>query len=163
MNAPLPKQKPGKSRQDYATPKDFLAAIEKRFGIIRTDLAASAENAVCEVYFDKGRDSLQQDWQLLKGVAYCNPEFADLDPWAMKTITAKHRRGLTLLLTPASTGADWFQNVLVPHAYILDLSPRLCFDGKNPYPKDCTLSVVGFGLVGRAGWRWKENERKTRR
>lgn len=151
----MPVQKPGRSYQCYGTPPAFLDAIVRKFGVIRTDLAASAENAVAPDYFDEQRDSLQQDWASLRGVAFCNPPFADIEPWAKKLIETRNRRGLTLLLVPASTGADWFQRHLVPNTYVLDLAPRLSFDGKAPYPKDLVLACAGFGMVGRACWRWK--------
>ncbi len=151
----MPAQKPGKSRQDFGTPKDFLAAVERRFGIIRTDLAASTENAVCPVYFDKQQNSLIQDWNALRGVSWCNPEFADIFPWAEKLAAAKARRGWTLMLLPAGSGSLWFQEQLVPNTMILDLAPRLSFDGKAPYPKDLILACAGWSMTGRDFWRWK--------
>lgn len=39
------------SKQDYATPADFMAAIEQRFGPVQFDLAAHAGNAKHERYF----------------------------------------------------------------------------------------------------------------
>lgn len=39
------------SRQDYGTPKEFLQAVEQRFGRIAFDLAAHAANAKHERYF----------------------------------------------------------------------------------------------------------------
>jgi phage N-6-adenine-methyltransferase len=151
----MPAQKPGKSRQDFGTPKDFLEAVTRRFGLIRTDLAASAANAVAPVHFDEQQNSLVQDWTALRGVAWCNPPFADIGPWAEKLVTARERRGWTLMLLPAGTGSLWFQNTLVPSTLVLDLAPRLCFDGKNSYPKDLILACAGFQVSGRGFWRWK--------
>jgi phage N-6-adenine-methyltransferase len=150
-----PRQKPGRSKQDYATPKDFLAAVERRFGVIRTDLAAGAENAVAPVHFDEQQNSLIQDWDVLKGVAFCNPPFADLAPWAEKCSSVRDRRAWTLLLTPAAVGSEWMADHVLGKALLLFLSPRLCFDGKNAYPKDLTLAAFGFGVVGMGRWRWK--------
>ena len=42
----VPIQKPGRSRQDYGTPPEFLAAVVARFGPLAFDLAASRDNAV---------------------------------------------------------------------------------------------------------------------
>lgn len=39
------------SKQDYQTPREFIAAVEKRFGKIQFDLAAVAANAQHERYF----------------------------------------------------------------------------------------------------------------
>lgn len=43
----MPAQKPGKSKQDYGTPKDFIDAVAARFGPLVVDLAAHAGNAKC--------------------------------------------------------------------------------------------------------------------
>lgn len=151
----LPIQKPGKSFQAYATPKDFLTAVERRFGVIRTDLAASAENAVAPVHFYEQQNSLVQDWSALKGVSFCNPPYADLAPWAEKLLTVRDRRGWTLLLTPAAVGSEWIAQHALDKLLVLLLAPRLCFDGKNPYPKDLVLICAGFSVRGIDRWRWK--------
>lgn len=151
----MPAQKPGKSFQAYATPKDFLAAVERRFGVVRTDLAASSDNAVAPEYFNELQNSLVQDWTALKGVAFCNPPFADLAPWAEKLSTVRDRRAWTLLLTPAAVGSEWVADHVLDKALMLLLAPRLCFDGKNPYPKDLILICAGFGVRGIDRWRWK--------
>jgi hypothetical protein len=66
------------------------------------------------------------------------------------------QRGARILfLTPASVGANWFQQYVVPFAHVIELSPRMSFDGKNPFPKDLVLSVYMHGLTGRSHWRWK--------
>jgi hypothetical protein len=49
--AKMPRQKPTESKQDYGTPKDFLKAVEERFGVITFDLAAHKGNNVCPNYF----------------------------------------------------------------------------------------------------------------
>jgi phage N-6-adenine-methyltransferase len=151
----MPLQKPGRSKQDYGTPKDFLAAVARRFGYIRTDLAASAENAVADTHFDVQQNSLVQDWSVLKGVSWCNPPFADIGPWAEKCATVRDRRGWTLLLTPAAVGSEWVAEHVLGKSLMLLLAPRLCFDGKNPYPKDLILICAGFGVTGIDRWRWK--------
>jgi hypothetical protein len=42
-----PIQKPGRSKQDYETPPDLIAAIEARWGKLTVDLAACADNTKC--------------------------------------------------------------------------------------------------------------------
>lgn len=80
----------GNSFQAYRTPRDFVEAVEGRFGDIDFDLAASPENTLVEGGF-----------------------------------------------------------------YVLDLAPRLSFDGKNSFPKDLCLTVFMCGLTGRGFWRWR--------
>lgn len=150
-----PAQKPGKSKQDYGTPRIFLDAVEKRFGVIRHDLAASAENAVCADYFDEARNSLVQDWSVLRGTLWLNPPFGDIGPWAKKLASVRHRRGWTCMLVPASIGTEWYSQHAHDQVVVLGLSPRIKFVGAaDAYPKDLALMVAGFGMRGFDTWRW---------
>jgi phage N-6-adenine-methyltransferase len=160
----MPVQKPGKSVQEVETPADLMAAVEKRFGRMDFDLAANAENAKAEKFFHPGHDSLKQDWSKLNGNLWLNPPYGDIGPWAAKC--AELNLGMfgdsrIFMLTPASTGADWFQDHVCGNASILALSPRITFRGHvSPYPKDCCLSV--FGAIPSFGiWRWNGKPRRA--
>lgn len=146
-----------RSRQDYQTPDDFMLAVRNRFGAPEWDLAASAENAKAPNYITKEGDSLSSDWLALTGgaLSFLNPEFGNIAPWAEKCARSMQRGCRILFLTPASPGANWFQEWVVPFSHVLELSPRMSFDGKNPFPKDTCLSVYCWGLTGRSHWRWK--------
>ena len=154
-----PTQKPGRSKQDYGTPWEFVRAVEARFGPIVCDLAASAENTKGPTFYDQQRDTLTVDWSVEHptGNLWLNPEFADLDPYAAKcALESTKRQGLILLLTPASIGANWFARHVNGRAMVLGISPRLQFEGTTaPYPKDLMLSVFGMGFNGFDCWRWK--------
>jgi phage N-6-adenine-methyltransferase len=153
--AKMPAQKPGKSKQDYATPRPFLDAVEARFGRINFDLAASAHNKAVDAYFDERKDSLQQTWCRLPGLLWLNPPFGNIDPWAEKCAAEMRKGARIAFLTPASVGANWFQAHVVPSAHVLELSPRLSFDGEHPFPKDLVLAIFYAGLTGRSPWRWR--------
>jgi phage N-6-adenine-methyltransferase len=150
-----PSMNKGASKQDYATPREFLDAVEKRFGTIRHDLAASGENKACEDYFDEHRDSLEQDWAALTGVLWLNPPFGNVAPWAKKCADSASPRTRILLLVPASVGTEWYAEHVHHDAMVYALRPRICFDGKNPFPKDLILAAYGFGVRGFDLWRWK--------
>lgn len=154
-----PAQKPGRSKQDYGTPLEFIRAVESRFGRIVCDLAAHAGNAKCQTFIGVEENTFSVDWaaRFPTGTLWFNPEFADLDPCAEKCAAESDRRhGLILLLTPASIGSGWFARHVNRKAMVLGLSPRLTFEGTNaPYPKDLMLSVFGMGLNGFDTWRWK--------
>jgi phage N-6-adenine-methyltransferase len=151
----MPAQKPGMSVQTYATPTDFMAAVELRFGEVEFDLAASSENAKAFRFFHEGHDSLKQDWTKLRGNLWLNPPFRDISPWAEKcSVSHLHELRQILFLTPASVGANWFRDHVHKKALVLALAPRLSFDGKNPYPKDCILSIYGV-TPGFDVWTWK--------
>lgn len=150
-----PSVRRGKSRQDYQTPRELLDAVEARFGVLRHDLAAAAHNAVCENFYDEHRSAFEHDWQALAGNLWCNPPFDDIAPWAKKAAESASSRTRILLLTPASVGSNWFAQHVHPHAAVFALSPRVSFDGENPYPKDLILSVYGLGVTGFSVWRWR--------
>ncbi len=150
-----------KSEQDVGTPRNFIDAVERRFGSIVFDLAASSENTKAQfTYFSPDDDSLSQDWARIgNGVLWLNPPFSNIAPWAAKcaaTSPLLNPRAKILLLVPASVGAKWFAEHVHQKAYVLALQGRLTFDGSTaPYPKDLVLAVYGCGLVGFDVWKWR--------
>lgn len=157
----MPAQKPGLSKQDYATPREFINAVEDRFGKLRFDLAAHKRNTRCKLYYslEEGVDSLGKDWTKLTGNLWLNPPFADIEPWARKcweSTSGSNSYIQIFFLTPASVGANWFADHVWHRAQILFLRGRLSFDGVAPYPKDCMLSVFGGGrATGCNLWDWR--------
>lgn len=160
-----PKQKPGKSKQDYETPWEFIRAVERRFGKIAVDLAARADNAKAPNFVTPEQDSLSivVDWnQWASTVCWLNPPFANIASWAEKASLAApcfaKAGGRILMLTPASIGSEWFAAHVYGKALVLGVRPRLTFEGeKDPYPKDLMLSVFG-APPGFDVWRYKGND-----
>jgi hypothetical protein len=178
----MPEQKPGRSFQAYQTPKIFLDAVKKRFGIelFDWDLAATADNAVdgCGSREDtKGfdvaryfgptrmgpafRDSLTQDWTKLKGSLWLNPPYADIAPWAEKCAASAwyesekaYPTRRIFLLVPAAVGSNWFQRHVFNKSLVLLLNPRISFDGKAGFPKDLILACYGL-KPSVEPWRWQ--------
>lgn len=160
----------GRSRQDYATPPEFLAWFRAEFGEIVADLAASAENAVADLYFDEASDSLAQDWApLVRGLVdrewlWLNPPFARIAPWAAKCAASIQRkpggftgRGIAFLV-PASVGSNWWASSVDRKADVIFTRPRQSFNGIGPFPKDLSLCLYTAGAVGRYRCvSWKES------
>jgi len=156
----MPKQKPGNSRQDYGTPQEFIDAVLRRFGPLVVDLAATGENAKARNYITPEVDSLSIDWSDFAGLGHLwlNPPFEDIAPWAAKC--ARESANLAeaqriFFLVPASVGSNWYAEHVHNKALVHAISPRLSFDGKNPYPKDCILCEYNAAEVGFVLWRWK--------
>jgi phage N-6-adenine-methyltransferase len=153
-----PIQKPGRSNQSYATPDDFFAAVVKRFGKPVWDLAASADNTKATGFYSIEQDSLRQCWAALpKGWLWCNPPFADIEPWVEQAHGESLDGAKILMLVPAGVGTNWFKNWVFEKAWVLFLSPRLTFKGcDDPYPKD--LMLLAFDRAWKVGpihcWRW---------
>lgn len=158
----MPAQKPGRSKQDYQTQPELIAAVQERFGKIVCDLAATPHNTQCRSdYYTPEADSLKQPWarDFPTGLLWLNPPFANIDPWAEKCAAESlERHGLIILLVPGSIGSNWFRKHVEGQAVVIGLSPRLTFVGETtPYPKDCALCIYGFGLYGFQTWRWDGN------
>lgn len=145
----------GSSRQNFATPPEFVHAVEARFGAITVDLAASADNAKAPAWIDEERNSLLVDWHKFDGLLWLNPPFAHIKPWARKCDVESALGARIALLVPASVGSEWFNDHVHGRALVLPLRPRLTFVGADdPYPKDLMLCVFGEP-AGFEPWRWK--------
>lgn len=152
----MPKQKPGKSKQDYQTPGEFMTAFTNRFGGISHDLAASPENTQSESYFTESQNAFGFPWHAIKGHLWLNPPFADIEPWAERCKNEMKLGAKIFMLVPASVGSNWYKDFVEPYAVVLALNPRLKFVGaKDMYPKDLILACYLHGLTGFQTWRWK--------
>jgi len=128
----MPEQKPGKSKQDYATPWSFIRALERRFGKIELDLAATKDNAKAPLWITPEQDSLSQDWDMTGGacakLAFLNPPFNACADFARKC--ARAERLPILFLVPASVGSEWWAREVDGKAdLVLFVRPRIEFEG----------------------------------
>lgn len=187
----MPAQKPYRSKQDYATPKNFLEAVKLKLRIsdFCIDLAADGTNSVAGAnFFNKADDSLSRDWRARVGNtwAWLNPPFTDIEPWAEKCAIEGIHGARIALLVPASVGANWFRDYVDEQARVLFLNGRLCFiqdwattldpgslkPGKGPprcytspplYPKDCILALYSPDIApGYEVWTWNRANQKPR-
>ncbi len=151
-----PKQKPGKSRQTYETPPELIAAVEHRFGTIEFDLAASKANSLADEYFDEKANALGRNWELNgTRVAWCNPPFGRIAPWAKKCAEVRRLQRWTLLLVPLGS-QEWAIKHMYGKAYVLKLRGRVAFVGmQQGFIKDLVIAAYGFGVTGEAVWDWR--------
>lgn len=157
------------SNQNVETPLDFLRAVEDRFGAIGFDLAANEENnAVMRLghvdgqrarsyYLGPGsllaENAFLRPWHGLGELAWLNPPFADISPWAMRCALSRHEfKQRIALLIPASVCTSYFISHVAPHAYVFELTPR-------PFKaevRDCVLALYEPALYrGRETWKWR--------
>jgi phage N-6-adenine-methyltransferase len=149
------------SNQIVSTPREFIDAVEERFGCITFDLAANAENskAMCETeYFGPGskhgENAFLKSWQGLGDLAWLNPPFADIEPWAERcALSCKLYKQRIALLVPAAVCTNYFVNHINPHAYRFELTPRIF----KVEIRDCVLAMYEpGGYTGIQTWNWKE-------
>lgn len=170
----MPRQKPGRSRQCYVTPPEFIRAVEARFGFLDFDLAATRKNRVTPACFTKRENALKRQWitkartcnNLLvdrssKWRFWLNPPYAHLSPWFRKCVEQQRRltTGSFIVLVPASVGSDWFRQYVWNQASVYFLDGRICFIPNEPYPKD--LMICLYRNVRRKVsmniWEWQKN------
>ena len=169
----MPKQKPGRSKQDYSTPENLFCAILARLKItsFKIDFAADKKNAKARTFWTEKNDSLAQRaslWVLAcrMGWGWLNPPFKNISKWAKKCLAVHKRGGKIALLVPASVGSNWYRDYIhqQPGVQVVFLNGRPVFDGKAGFPKDCMLVLfTGDNLAPFASnifapdvWTWKE-------
>jgi hypothetical protein len=136
------------TRQDYATPPELIACIEKRFGKIMIDLAAHEGNHVCPLWIGPGgiRDDLKTLTEAdindiraslpssnIRWIAWLNPPFSDIP--AM--ISASLRLDIPMVINvPDGLETEWYEEVgLISDGYVI--KPRVKYVGmEQGYPKN---------------------------
>jgi phage N-6-adenine-methyltransferase len=175
MSRLMPRQKPGRSRQCYVTPPEFIRAVEARFGVLDFDLAATLKNRITPGCFTKRQDALKHLWicktwphlsnegflRSPKWRFWLNPPYGHLSPWFRKCVKEQSRltTGSFIVLVPASVGSDWFRKYVWNKASVYFLDGRICFIPNEPYPKD--LMVCIYRNVRRVLtvniWEWQKD------
>lgn len=143
----MPKQKPGKSRQDYRTPPEFLRAVKSMLEIdaFDADLAADEHNAVAECYFTEQDSAFDAPtWFFGEGWNWLNPPYANIAPWVRRAATEGQIGVQTAVLIPAAVGANYWRDYVHGIAMVYFLNGRITFVGCDAgYPKDCALLLYG--------------------
>jgi phage N-6-adenine-methyltransferase len=157
----MPVQKPGRSKQNYQTPVEFLEAVRDRLQInhFSWDLAADAANKVAINFYTEADNSLRPEltWNPYPGCwAWLNPPYADIAPWVEKAAREAQKGAHIAILVPSSVGANWWRDWVNPYAYQTHLNGRIKFVGaKDYYPKDCSLLLYApWQFMGFEIWNW---------
>lgn len=90
------------------TPREWWNKLDKEF-YFTIDLAATKEDTLCDTYFTKEQNSLEQEWL---GVGWCSPpwEEPDLYDWVKKAVdetSIGNARTVVMLLPMRITSAWW--------------------------------------------------------
>lgn len=159
----MPEQKPGRSRQDYATPPELLNAVKLRLKIssFSIDLAAFGNNTAAIRWIDEQQNSLNRQWNYPTWM-WLNPPFGETELWVMKAYlqTNLHKSQLAMLV-PAAVGSNWWKDWVHNKCQVLFLNGRITFVGEtNCYPKDCCILLYGPNVEkGKYEcWTWKNEK-----
>lgn len=106
------------NRDAYRTPPELFAALDAEFNL-KIDVAASAENALCENYIDEALDALGCDWlpDPDNGIsewhfAWCNPPYSDIGPWVRKAAEQSKQGIGCVMLVMADTSVGWYAEAI---------------------------------------------------
>jgi phage N-6-adenine-methyltransferase len=161
VSANIGKRDPDK--QGHRTPREFLDAVERRFGYISWDLAATDghETGPEGARWTPNDDALVQHWDLpaLGPVRWLNPPFANIRPWVAK-LDAECRElpRWTLCLVPYSAGTKWWLDHVHEKCVVYSVGRMKFVGSTDPYPKDLALLAYGFGARGVVPlWDWKHD------
>ncbi len=165
--AKMPRQKPGQSKQNYATPENFMVAIRGFLGIdyFEHDFACERHTAKAPSWWTKEDDSFSRHRRMWRsavqdGWGWLNPPFAKIGPWAQRCHQLAQDGGRVAFLVPAGVGSNWYRDHVHGKARVLALNGRLAFIKGKPkllYPKDCILALYGPDFKpGFDVWSWKD-------
>lgn len=152
------------SKQDHATPFEFVRAVEQEWCVsMLIDLAANEENAKADTFLSLPANSLAVNWtDALKQAkpfddsrpcAWLNPPFRGVDPWMEKCKTESAKGCRIVSLTLASLGTGWYRNHVEGRALSLVLRKRVTFIGQpTSFPKELMITLWGFGMSGFGFW-----------
>jgi len=91
------------------------------------------------------------------GLLWLNCEFNDVEPWSARCFEEMAKGANITLLTPL-TMANWARDNILAYADVYFLSGRVCFDGKNVFPKDTMISHFHPDAQGQVSlWDWRSN------
>ena len=107
------------------TPKDWWALLDEEFNFT-LDAAASDENHLCDIYFTKEDDALQQDWD--GHTVWCSGVWTDPEcyEWVKKAYI-ESRTAVVVMLLPVRTNADWWHEFVCESESIRFLTGKLNF------------------------------------
>lgn len=126
-------------KMDWTTPKEFYNLYNAIYKF-NTDLACTSINCLAPrgMYYDKGIDSLSENWEKLKGWSWCNPPYGrELKLWVRKAYESSLKGANIIMLIPSRTDTSYW------HDYIFNkenvevdfIRGRLKFgEGKNSAP-----------------------------
>jgi site-specific DNA-methyltransferase (adenine-specific) len=155
------------SIQDRATPQSLVDQIAQQFGVTFViDLAASGDNKKCNYFIPECDNSLVSPWKTIissvyKGLnnpcGFLNPPFKSVTPWMEKCKIESAKGCKIISLTLSSLGSNWYRDHVEGNALSLILRDRVTFDGcKDPFPKECMITLWGFQMTGLSFWSWKK-------
>lgn len=99
-----------KQSDEWSTPRDRFAEWSREFGPFTLDVAATADNAVCEHFYTLQDNGLAQEWT---GTVWCNPPYSTVAKWVEKAYWSARNGATVIMLVPARTDTKWWHTWVV--------------------------------------------------
>ena len=117
------------------TPIDLFNLLDKEFHFT-LDPCATPKNTKCIKFYTKEQNGLIQDWS--KEVVFCNPPYGKgMTDWIKKSITESSLGATIVVLIPARTNTNWWNNLCMKADEIRFITGRPKFENMKhglPFP-----------------------------
>ena len=168
----LSKEEIAKLRQEWETPPDFWAAVDRIFQF-QKDVCGTEVNKKCVRVMTPELNSLREHCMWVGDLAervWCNPGFSDVLPWHQKAHEESNCHPSCVVVVIGIPGAsqEWYRFAQAHADEIIDLSPRVHFLAPWPLKQSSNnresmlfvyrRKVVPTRPATRTLWRWKGEE-----
>lgn len=113
-------------RDDWSSPRALIARLENEFGKFDLDVCASDKNKVCERFFDRTTNGLEQNWE--GSLIWVNPPYSQKNEFIEKAHREAQKGRKIVMLMPAFTETNWFRDLKARSQWLLFLKGRLVFN-----------------------------------
>jgi phage N-6-adenine-methyltransferase len=132
-------------RDEWYTPDEAFKDLEAKYGPFEIDVAASALNTKCPLFYTAEDDALTKPWH---GVVWCNPPYRNIKAWvyhAWKQVDNGTAKRVVMLL-PSHTATEWFHFAL-EHGRVEFIKGKLKFGGASGVPFTGSVVVIFGGAA----------------
>jgi phage N-6-adenine-methyltransferase len=126
-------------RDDWGTPLDFFAGVNKRFNF-QLDAAASLDNSLCPYFLDEEVNALRFSHWTKHGAVWCNPPYSKCQKFLERIVDENIEWGghPIVCLIPVRSSNPWWHDQIMNHATAIGfVKGRLKFQGAKydaPFP-----------------------------
>lgn len=129
-------------RDDWATPRSLIARLEREFGRFDLDVCASDKSRVCDRFFYKEMNALEQSWD--GSFVWCNPPYSQKSEFIEKAHQEAQKGTKIIMLLPSFTETAWFRDLKEKSNWLLFLNGRLVFNEQEQKETAKFSSVLAF-------------------
>ncbi|MEO1280149.1 MAG: phage N-6-adenine-methyltransferase [Pseudomonadota bacterium] len=151
----------------WGTPPRLFQALDRIYEFC-LDAAANDQNALCDWYFTREKNALEQDWSSY-GRVWLNPPYGrEIVHWMKKAYLESKNGALVVCLVPARTDTRWWHDWVAGKARVTFLRGRLKFvdqfddqSGTAPFPSAIVIYDPILDEVLNSDPGWRSLERKS--